>query len=128
VIRNTEAVLSRHCLLKFLNPVIFEFHNSAAFCTDKMVVMFFMDGRLIAREAVTKIPSFCQSGIRKQLDRPVDCGKADACRNLPYLPMKLFSANVPLVSKECAGYKLALASHSKALLSQIRLECIHNGF
>jgi hypothetical protein len=95
MVLHLESVLPRHILLERLDALVLELDDSAASCTDKMIVVRVGARMFVAGEPVFETPLLGKPRFSKEFERPVHCGKADSGVRLLHTGIQLFGAQVP---------------------------------
>src|SRR5438270_12949688 len=78
VVRDGEAVLLGHPVLKLLDSLVLELGDVAAGGADQVVVVVPVQGPLVAGLPPFEVPRRRQPGVGEDLHRPVDGGGSDA--------------------------------------------------
>src|SRR5438270_4992026 len=78
VVRDGEAVLLGHPVLKLLDALVLELGDVAAGGADQVIVVVPIQGRLVAGLSALEVPRRREPGVGEDLHRPVDGGGPDA--------------------------------------------------
>src|SRR5256714_3891596 len=108
VVRDGEAVLLGHPVLKLLDSLVLELGDVAAGGADQVIVVVPIQGRLVAGLTALEVPRRRQPGVGEDLHRPVDGGGTDARIALLGLLHQLVDGEVAGLREERVDDQVAL--------------------
>ena len=121
VIDDSKTVSFSDPVLASLDLIVAELHDAPTFNADEVVVVFIVEGRLIARCGPTQSGSAREPTVHEQVNGPVQGREADPRLPRPDQGMQFTQVQMPLALEEGLGDHAALVSQTEAMSPHVLL-------